>query len=226
MIPWESLKTLFYNTGKKTLSISFIFVSLLLIFYATGILNGIYINNWQVYEPYLASGNLFWVLIFGSIISILLGINFGQIKIARNIGLLSFTSGILITIISALFLSTTMHLSIFEIFTKSTTDLTINLGRFFLLSGVALLLIETPYIFRVTGISPEPLIAKGNFAFKILFGLQFILGIFFLYMFLAVGLSISLNPVSNTLANSVLCYALLIEGVISVAATFFKAWLK
>jgi hypothetical protein len=119
-----------------------------------------------------------------------------------------------------------MHLSTFEIFTKSTTDLTINSGRFFLLSGIALFLIEIPLIFRFIGFSTEPLIPKDNFVFKILFGLQFILGIFFLYMFTAIGLSIGSNPVSNTLANLVLCYALLIEGVISIAATFFRAWLK
>jgi hypothetical protein len=225
-MPWESLEALFYNTAKKTLSLSFIFVSLLLVFYAAGILNGIYLNNWRVYEPYLVSGNLFWVLIFGSIVTILLSINLGQIKIARNIGLLSFISGLLIASISAIFLSTTMHLTIFEIFTKSTTDLTINLGRFFLLSGIAVFLIEIPFIFRATWISSKPVISKGNFVFKILFGLQFILGIFFLYMFIAVGLSIGSNPNSNTLANLVLCYALLIEGVISVEATFLKAWLK
>jgi hypothetical protein len=226
LLPWESLETLFYNTGKKTLFLSFIFVSLLLIFYSLGILNGIIVNNWRVYEPYLASGSLFWVLIFGAVFSILLNIKLGQIKIARNIGLLSLASGILITIISAVFLSTTMHLSIFEIFTKSTTDLTVNSGRFFLLSGIALLLMEIPFIFKAAGLGKEPLIPKGNFTFKILFGLQFIIGIFFLYMFAAIGLSIGANPSSNTLANLILCYALLIEGIISVGATVFKAWLK
>jgi hypothetical protein len=226
LLPWDSLESLFYNIGKKTLFISFIFVSLLLIFYSAGILNGIYVNNWQVYKPYLASGSLFWVLIFGAVFSILLNINLGQIKISRNIGLLSFASGILLACISAVFLSTTMHLSIFEIFTKSTTDLTINLGRFFLLSGIALFLMETPFIFRIAGLGSEPLIPKGNFAFKILFGLQFMKGIFFLYMFGAIGLSIGANPSSNTLANLILCYALLIEGIISLGATFFKAWLK
>jgi hypothetical protein len=124
------------------------------------------------------------------------------------------------------FLSAFTHLSIFEIFTKSTTDLTINSGRFFLLSGIALFLIDTPYILGVIGISSKPLMAKGNFVFKILFSLQFALGIFFLYMFLAIGLSIGSNPSTNTLANLILCYALLIEGVISLAATLHKSWLK
>jgi hypothetical protein len=81
-------------------------------------------------------------------------------------------------------------------------------------------------MFRSIGINSKPLISKENFVFKILFGLQFALGIFILYMFLAVGLSIGSNPTSNTLANLVLCYALLIEGVISIGATFFKSWLK
>jgi hypothetical protein len=140
--------------------------------------------------------------------------------------LLGSISGILIAFIPALLLSTTAQLSFIDIFTKNTTDFTINVGRFFLLSGIAIFLIETPNILRIAEINAKPVQSNRPFVIKILFGLQVALGIFFLYMFSMIILSISSNHSSGTLANLVLCYSLLIAGAISLASTIPKAWLK
>jgi len=60
-------------------------------------------------------------------------------------------------------------LSIFSIFTASTTNLMINVGRFFLLSGIALFLLDIPSILKIIGLSQETTQSKGNLGYKMLF---------------------------------------------------------
>jgi hypothetical protein len=130
-------------------------------------LAGIYADNWKVFEQYLINGNLFWFLILASILNIFLAIKISQIKTSYN-----FLYGILIAVISAASLLIFTPLSIFSIFTASTTDLMINMGRFFLLSGIALFLIEIPSILKMIGFTQKTTQLKSNLGYKIFFLLQ------------------------------------------------------
>jgi len=117
-------------------------------------------------------------------------------------------------------------LSFFNIFTASTTNFMINMGRFFFLSGIALFLIEIPSILKITGLSQQTTQSKGNFGYKILFLLQLAMGFISFYMFFAVTVYIAQYPAANTLANLILACALLFTGFISFGATLLKTWLK
>jgi hypothetical protein len=201
--------------------LALIFNSLLCIFYAIGLLAGVYVNNWKVFGPYLIDGNLFWLLIVASILNIFIAIKISQIKKSYN-----FLFGLIIAAISTASLLIFTPLSIFSIFTASTTDLMINMGRFFLLSGIALFLLEIPSILKITGLTQETTQPKGNLGYKMLFLLQLAMIFTSFYMFFAVTAYIGQYPAANTLANLILTFALLFTGFISFGATIFRTWLK
>jgi hypothetical protein len=87
-----------------------------------------------------------------------------QIKKSYN-----FLYGLIIVAISATSLLIFTPLSIFSIFTASTTDLMINVGRFFLLGGIALFLLDIPSILKIIGLTQETTQSKGNLGYKMLF---------------------------------------------------------
>jgi hypothetical protein len=216
-VNWQPIITL----GKKTLSLALIFNSLLSIFYAIGLLSGIYANNWNVFQPYFMKGNFFWLLIAASILNI-----FVAMKISQNKKSYNFLFGLIITGISVASLLIFTNVSIFTIFTASTTDLMINTGRFFLLSGIAISLLEMPSMLKIIGLTPKTTQTKDNLGGKILFCLQLAMIFIIFYMFFAVIYYIGQYPEANTIANLILSFALLFTGFITFGATIFKTWLK
>jgi predicted RNA-binding Zn-ribbon protein involved in translation (DUF1610 family) len=215
------------DLSRRTLSSAIIFNSLLCIFYSLGLLAGIINEHWQVFEPYFVNGSLFWVVIAVSILNMLLAMKITLIKRSYN-----FIYGIIIAAISGIFLLTVKQLSIVSIFTSNTTDLTTNIGRFFLLSGFALFFIEIPSILRMLGLSSKapptetPSLPKNKPARLILFALQIILGIVALYMAFAILIYIGQYPLTNTVSNVILIYALMLTSFISIGATVLSTWLK
>jgi hypothetical protein len=140
-----------------------------------------------------------------------------------------FLYGLAISGISCILLLIFTPLSIFSIFTANTTNSMINVGRFFLLSGIALFLLNIPSILKTLGLiqeKPQTTSPKGNLTYKILFGLQLALGLISFYMFFAVSLSIGVHPETNTLANIIFIYALLATSLVSFGATLLKTWIK
>jgi hypothetical protein len=156
-----------------------------------------------------------------SLLNILLAVKISQVK-----KLYGFIFGIVIASISAISLLTLAQLSFFDIFTKSTTDLMVNLGRFFLLSGIAVLIVEIPSLLQIIGLTQKISIPKNNFIHKILFLLQLAMIVTTFYLFFAVTAYMSQGSGANSLANAILNLALLFTAFISFGATIFKTWLK
>jgi hypothetical protein len=156
-----------------------------------------------------------------SLLNILLAVKISQGK--KSYG---FIFGIAIASISAISLLTLAQLSFFDIFTKSTTDIMINLGRFFLLSGIAVFIVEIPSLLQIIGLTQKISIPKNNFIYKILFLLQLAMIVTTFYLFFAVTAYMSQGSGANSLANAILNFALLFAAFISFGATIFKTWLK
>jgi hypothetical protein len=156
-----------------------------------------------------------------SILNILLAVKISEVK--KSYG---FIFGIGIASISAVSLMTLAQLSFFDIFTKSTTDVMINLGRFFLLSGIAVFIIEIPGLLKIIGLTQKISIPKNSFLYKILFLLQIAMIVTTFYLFFAVTAYMSQGAGANSLANTLLNFALLFTAFISFGATIFKTWLK
>ena len=190
-------------------------------FYAVALLGSVYANNWQVFGAYLLNGNLFWLLILGFSTKHLLAIKITQLKQS-----FAFLYGLIIAAVSAASLLIFTPLSVFSIFTANTTDFMINLGRFFLLSGIALFLLEIPNALKIIGVKHEFAQSNSKLQSKVLFPLNLAMTFVSFYMAFAVIGYVSQNPASDTLANLILAVAMLLTGSISLGATVFKTWLK
>jgi hypothetical protein len=70
----------------------------------------------------------------------------------------------------------------------------INVGRFFLLSSIALFLLDIPSILKIIGLTQETTQSKGNLGYKMLFLLQIALIFISFYMFFAVTVYIGQYP--------------------------------
>jgi len=164
-----------------------------------------------------------------SIVNISLGIKIGRVKTPaslRSITSYNFLFGIIISAISAILLLTYTPLTFLGIFTESNTDLMVNLGRFFLLSGMAVFLLYIPSTIKTMLRPQETVQSKTNFGYKILHWVQLVIGIICFYMYIAINISIGGNPQNNTLANFILTYALLLTSLSSFGVFFQKNWLK
>ena len=102
----------------------------------------------------------------------------------------------------------------------------INLGRFFLLSGIAVFIVEIPSLLQIIGLTQKISIPKNSFIYKILFLLQLAMIATTFYLFFAVTAYMSQGAGANSLANAILNFALLFTAFISFGATIFKTWLK
>ena len=129
--------------GKKLLSLSLIFNSLLSIVYAAGLLTGYYVDGWTLYVPYLVNGALFWMLILASIINIFPSATIGQVRTGR-LWFHHYVYGFLVSALAIAFLVTLAPISLFSLFTTNTTNTTVNIGRFFVLGGLTLILDDLP----------------------------------------------------------------------------------
>jgi predicted RNA-binding Zn-ribbon protein involved in translation (DUF1610 family) len=217
----RSIQPALMALGKKAFRLSIIFNALLCIFYAIALLSGMYSNNWNLFEPHLINGNLFWLLIAAATINILYTLTTNQLTIIKT-RTYSFLIGIIIFGVSVALLLTTTPYSITSLFTESITDLNINIGRFFLLSGLALFLLDIPNIKR-TGRINQP---KKNKINKLMSITHIILGSTTVYLFMAVSLSISQFPQTATTANLILIGALLFSSLISFGAAIYCLKLK
>jgi len=214
--------------AKRTLSLALVFTSLVCVFCTAGLLIGIYTANWRVFEPYLVNGGFFWGIILGSLLTILLAIKISYVKtdfstkVSRNL-----IFGVMIFAVSLVFLTIFTPLSFTSIFTSSTTNFAINAGRFFLLSGLALILVEFPGQLKAIGLKPKAdLFFEKSLTRRTLYWAQFAAGLVSLYLFLAIILYMITYQQTDIAANFVLSCVTLIIGLTSFGATTRKSWLK
>ena len=215
-----------FPLGGRTLSLALIFNSLVCFFFVTGLINGIYTANWKVYQPYLLSGGFFWAIIIGSLLTILLALNISQ-KTYSSRSPYGMIFGATIFAVSLISLSIFTPLSITGIFTSNTTDIAINMGRFFLLSGIAMILVQFPTQLKKHGFNiKSEFFAENSFARKALYWLQLGIGVISMYIFIAVVLYMTTYQKTDIAANYILSCVVLIIGITSFAATAQKSWLN
>jgi hypothetical protein len=210
--------------GKKLLSLSLIFNSLLSIFYAVGLLSGYHADGWTLYPPYLISGALFWALILASIINIFPSATMGQVKTGR-LWFHHYIYGFLVSTI-ALVLIVLAPISPLNLFTANTMNKTVNLGRFLLLGGLTLILDDLPDVSNGLRRALFFLRQQAYRIRKLLHITQYMMGCFSAYLFTAVVLHITQNPQSATIANFILSATLAITSLFSFAVAKRKIWLQ
>ena len=211
--------------GRKIFSLALIFNSLLSIIYAIGLLRGYHVEGWNIYPPFLISGAFFWALIVASILAIFPVATIGQVKTGR-LWFHHYVYGFFVSAASTLSLITFTSIPLLNVFTTSTTNTTVNIGRFFFLGGLTLFLDDLPDVSKRLrrGLCYLRLqVYRGR---KIIHGVQFLMSFLSLYLFLAIGAYMSQTPSDVTPANLILVGTTLITCLTSFWIVKCKTWLQ
>jgi hypothetical protein len=213
--------------GKKFFSLALIFNSLLTMVYAIGILAVFYafFPSWKPYAPYVVDGNLFWLVILASIINIFPAAVFGRVKTGR-LWFHHYVYGFFVSASSAALLMVFTSVSLLTLFTTNITDITINVGRFFILGGLALVLDDLPDVSRVTASFVGWLKAVAYRTRKIVHAVQFLMGLVSSYFFVSITAWIVQYPGEATLANLILVGTLFVTSLLSFISVKRKIWLN
>jgi hypothetical protein len=211
--------------GKKLLSLTLIFNSLLSIAYAVGLLAGYYGDGWKLYMPYLVDGALFWIVILVSILNMFPSVLVGQVKTGR-LWFHHYVYGFFVLTIAIIFLIAFSPIPLYVIFTVNTTNMTVHVGRFFLLGGLTLVLDDLVDVSKSLRRAFCHLKQKVYKYRKIMHVVQWVVSFFSFYIFAAVFLCITQNFHMSTPANFILSATLLVTSLISFLAAKRKIWLQ
>jgi len=112
-----------------------------------------------------------------------------------------------------------------SLFLVNTSNIAVNAGRFFVLTGLTLLLDDLPDVSKRVESTLNKLKSRAYQVRKVIHSLQLITGLISFYVFLAVALSSIQNP-ELTVANYLTMSTLLITSITAFACVKRKAWLK
>lgn len=213
---------------KKIFSISLIFNALLTIACATGILAGFYIYyfNWQPFYPYIIDGNVFWFAIAAAVINIFPSASLGRSLHTGRLLFHHYLYGFLVLFFASAYVVLFTPASLLTIFFVDNTSVAVNLGRFFLLGGFALVLDDLPDVHIKVEYSLNWLKDQAHKTRKLLLGLQLLTGVVSLYIFVGVCFAMVQNPEWLTLANMLLVSTLLVTSLTSFVFVKKQSWLK
>ena len=214
--------------GKKIFSVSLIFNALLTIGCTVGILSCFYwfFQDWQPFAPYLVNANLFWVAIGAAVINIFPSASIGRALHTGRLLFHHYFYGFLVLLFSAVYVVVFTPVSLFSIFFVNNTSVAVNVGRFFIIGGGALLLDDLPDVHERVESCLNWLKAKAGQGGKIISAVQLVTGAVSFYIFFAILLAMFQNSHWVTLANSILIATMFVTSVTSLIFVKRKVWLK
>lgn len=214
--------------AKKIFSVSLVFNALLTIGCTVGILAGYYwyYQGWQPFSPFLFSGELFWVTIAAAIINIFPSAGIGRALHTGRFLFHHYLYGLLVIICAAFYVVFFTPVSLFTLFLVNNTSIAVNIGRFFVLGGFALLLDDLPDVHTRVESVLNWFKAKVLQAGKFVSAVQLVCGAVSLYIFVAVTVGMYYTPQWVTLANFILIGTLFITGITSFIFVKRRVWLR
>ena len=212
---------------KKTFSLALIFNALITIVVVAGILFGFYnaYPYWRPFAPYLLDGNLFWLAIATAIINIFPSAIIGRALHTGRFLFHHYVYGFLVLLASSFFVVMFTSVSLFNLFLITSSNLEVNVGRFFILAGLTLLLDDLPDVSERIEAYLNWIKSKVCQARKVLHTLQLLTGIATFYILASVAISTIQNP-ERAFSNSFLIGTLIVTTVTSLICVKRKAWLK
>ncbi len=214
--------------GKKIFSVTLLFNALVSIGCAVGILAGYYwrYTNWHPFAPYLFSATVFWVLVAAAIINIFPSAGLGRSLHTGRFLFHHYFYGFLVLASSAFYIGAFTPVSIFNIFFINSTSLDVNIGRFFMLGGTALVLDDLPDVHGKIESFLNWLKSKVGQGGKIVTALQLACAVITLYLFVAIALAMFYDPPYITLANLIVLGSTFITSITSFVFVRRNVWLK
>jgi hypothetical protein len=212
---------------KKIFSLALIFNALITIAVVAGILFGFYraYPYWQPFTPYLLEGNLFWLAIAASMINIFPSACIGRALHTGRFLFHHYVYGFLVLIFASIFVVFFTSVSLISLFLITSNDLAINVGRFFILSGLTLLLDDLPDVSERVESGLNWVKSKACQARRVLNTLQLLTGLASVYLLASVSISTFQNP-ERWFSNIFLIGTLIVTSITSLACVKRKAWLK
>jgi hypothetical protein len=221
-----SAKKRVWVIGKKIFSLSLLFNALLTIAYSVGILAGFYwlYNDWHPYAPYVVNGNLFWIAVIAGIINISPSAFVGRKLHTGRFLFHHYFYGLIVLSAAIAYVAIFIPENLLNLFFVNDTSVAVNIGRFFILGGLTLLLDDLPDLAIVLERGLAWLDQKAIRSKKIIYTSQGIAGFVSLYLFVAILLFFNDNPGWITLANCILAGTICITGLCSVIFAY-RGWL-
>lgn len=212
---------------KKIFSLSLILNSLITLAAIAGILYGFYHAwpYWKPYSPYLINGNLFLLVAAAALVNIFPSACIGRALHTRRLVFHHYVYGFFVMLSSSVFVVAFTSVSLLSLFLVNTSNIAVNAGRFFVLTGLTLLLDDLPDVSKRVESALSKLKSRAYQVRKVIHGVQLITGLISFYVFLAIALS-AIHSLSLTVANSITMSTLLITSITSFACVKRKAWLK
>jgi hypothetical protein len=213
---------------KKIFSVSLIFNALLTIGCISGILAGFYwyYHGWHPFSPYLISGNLFWVAIAAAVINIFPSAGLGRSLHTGRFLFHHYFYGFMVLVCALVYIVFFSPLSLLTIFFVNDTSIQVNVGRFFILGGLTLVLDDLPDVHTKLNSGLNWLKNKVGQGARFVSAVQLVMGAVSLYVFAAVTISVYTTPEYVTVANLLLIGTLFITSITSFIFVKRKVWQK
>ena len=204
-----------------------IFNSLLTIVYTIGLLSAYYVlyPGWKPYFPYIFNGQLFWIIIPAAIFNIFPVVNIGKVDTGR-LWFHHYVYGFIVAAIAAISTAVWAPSAILTLFTMNSTETGLNVGRFFILGGLTLIIDDMPDISSRLKTGLRLMKSQAQRYGKILHAVQLMMGLVMLYFFIAITVYLPQHPPEITLANAILLGTLLVTTLTSFANVKRRDWLS
>jgi hypothetical protein len=213
---------------KKIFSVSLVFNALLTITFATNILSTFYWHsiNWHPFSPYLINGNLFWIAIVAAVINIFPSASLGRSLHTGRFLFHHYIYGFIVLACALAYVILFSPVGLSELFFVFDQRVEVNIGRFFVLGGLALILDDLPDVSTRIESALNRLKFKVGEINKVVSILHVVCGTVSLYIFAAIALSMTTTPQEVTLANILCAGTIFITGVTSFIFVKRGIWQK
>ncbi len=213
---------------KKTFSLALIFNALITLACVAGIVYAFYFSypNWQPYAPYLLNGNIFWLAIAAAIINIFPSAAIGRALHTGRFLFHHYVYGFFVVASSSAFVIWFTPVPLLNLFFVDSSNIAVNVGRVFLLAGLALFIDDMPDCNKKVERSLNWLKTKAYQIRKPLHIAQIVTGFLSIYCGIAITLSTIFDDPLRALPNSFCIVSLFITGITSFALAKRKAWLN
>ncbi len=212
---------------KKVFSLTLILNALITITTLAGILYGFYFvwPGWKPYFPDLISGNIFLIAVIAALINIFPSASIGRALHTGRFLFHHYVYGFFVLFTSAIYVVAFTSVSLVMLFLINSSSLAVNVGRFFLLTGLTLVLDDLPDVSKRVESTLNKIKSQACRIRRVFHVLQFITGAITFYIAVAIAAFEVYHPSSN-IANFLTMGTLLVTSLTSFACVKRKSWLK
>jgi hypothetical protein len=176
--------------------------------------------------PYLISGNLFWVAITAAIINIFPSAGLGRSLHTGRFLFHHYFYGFIVLVCAVVYIAFITPISLLTIFLVNDTSVQVNVGRFFILGGLTLVLDDLPDVHTKLDSGLNWLKNKVGQGARFVSAVQLVAGTVSLYISASVTLSVYATPEYVTVANLLLIGTLFITSITSFIFVRRRVWQK